>query len=70
MKRDRLIVENDAEKRAVDLQPAAAIVVNETQLSESVHEKAHPRTSGPDHFRQGLLTDLRNDDLRDPFLAK
>jgi hypothetical protein len=49
---------------------AATIVVNEAQFPEPVHKKTHPRTSGSYHFRQGLLADLRNDGLRNPFLAK
>src|SRR5271169_1052609 len=64
----RSIVQNDIEQRAVDLQ--AAIVVNETQFPESVHEKADPRTSGTDHSGQGLLTDLGDHVFRHTLLAK
>ena len=38
---EQLVVQDDIEQRAVDLQPA--VVVNEAQFSEPVHEKAHPR---------------------------
>jgi len=44
-----LVVEDDIQQRAVHLQPA--VVVNETQLPESVHEEADPRTSRTYHFR-------------------
>jgi hypothetical protein len=54
----------------VDLQPAPAIVVNEDQLSESIHEKADPPTSGADHLCKSLLADFWDDSLRDAFLAK
>ena len=45
---ETLIVQNHIEQRAVDLQ--TAVVVNETQFSESVHEKADSRTSGTNHL--------------------
>jgi hypothetical protein len=61
-------VENDIQKRAMDLQPA--VVVNKAQFSEPVHEEADPRAGCADHFRQHFLTDLGNDSLRYPFLAK
>jgi hypothetical protein len=64
----RLIVENNIQKRAVDLQPA--IVVDESQFPESVHEEADPRAGCADHFRQHLLTDLGNYTLGFAFLAK
>ena len=64
----RLIVQNYIEQRAVDLQPA--VVVNESQFPEPVHEEADPRAGGADHFRQRLLTDLGNYGLRFAFLAK
>jgi hypothetical protein len=63
-----LIVEHDVKQRAVDLQPA--IVVNEAQFSEPVHEKTDSRTSGADHLCQGLLTYLWNNALRHTVLAK
>jgi hypothetical protein len=55
-----LIVENNIEKRAVDLQP----------VPEAVHEKAHPRTSGSDHLSKALLADPPKLGLRSSFLAK
>jgi hypothetical protein len=35
-------VENDIQKRAMDLQLAAAVIVDEAKLPELVHEKIHP----------------------------
>jgi len=64
----RLVVENDVQKRAVDLQPA--VVVNESHFPEPVHEEADPRAGGADHFRQHRLTDLGNYRLGLAFLAK
>ena len=48
----------------------AAVVVNKAQFPEFVHEEAHARPCRSDHFRQRLLTDLRNDRLRLAFLAE
>src|ERR1022692_751277 len=63
---------NYTEQRTVDLQTTfrTAGVINEPQLSESVHEKAHPRTSSADHLGQTLLTDFRDDGLGHAFLAE
>ena len=44
-------------ERAVDLQ-STAVVVNEAQFSEPVHEKADPGAGRADHFRQCLLAYL------------
>src|ERR1039458_4869995 len=68
----KLVVQNHAEQRAVDLQPALrpAGVIDKTEFPEPVHEKAHPRASGPDHLGQTLLTDFGDHRLGDAFLAK
>src|SRR5271166_5502230 len=68
----RSIVQNYIEQRAVYLQGSlgTAGIVNEAQLPEPVHEKADPRTRGPNHFGQSLLTDLRHHGFRDPFFAE
>ena len=54
----------------MNLQPAPAIIVNEAQLSEPVHEKTDPRPGCTDHLCEGLLTDLRDYRLGHPFLAE
>jgi hypothetical protein len=64
----RLIVENQVQQGAVDLN--MAIVINKAQLPKFVHEKAHARSRRADHLRQRLLADFRNDWLRPTFLAK
>ena len=61
-------MQDDIQQRGVDLQPA--VVVNEPQFSEPVHEGADPRAGCADHFRQHFLTDLGNYALRFAFLAK
>jgi hypothetical protein len=47
-----------------------AVVVDEAQLAELVHEMAHARAGRSDHLSERLLTDLRNDGLWPPFLAE
>ncbi len=64
----RLIVENDAQQRAVD--DHIAVVLDEAQLPKLVHEKADTRPRGADQVRQRLLADFRNDRLRPAFLAE
>src|ERR1019366_10095820 len=54
----------------MNLQPTSAVIVDEAQFSEPVHEEADPRTGGADHSRQRLLTDLGNYQLGFAFLAK
>ena len=49
----RLVVEDNTQERIVDVKPA--IVPDETQLLEFVHEKIDPGTRRADHFRQDLL---------------
>src|SRR4029077_16018155 len=63
-----LMGEDDVEQRAVDLQPA--VVLDEAQLAELVHEEADPRAGGADHLRQRFLADLRDDGFRPPLLAE
>ena len=54
----KLVVENNAEKRTVDFK--LTVVANEAQLPEPVHEKADPRPGCTNHLCQSLLTDFGN----------
>jgi hypothetical protein len=54
-----LLVEHNVEERAVNFQ-TAAVVINETELSETIHKEVHSRSRGADHFCQGFLAYLRN----------
>jgi hypothetical protein len=47
-----------------------SVVADKPQLAKLVHEVANPGSRGPNHFRQGCLTDIRIDRLRTAFLAK
>jgi hypothetical protein len=47
-----------------------AAVVDETQLSESVHEEVNSRASGANHFCQSLLTYVRDHFLGSALLAE
>ena len=47
-----LVVQNDMEQRAVNLQPT--VVVDKSQFSEPVHEETNPRAGGADHFPSTL----------------
>ena len=51
-----LIVENDVEKRTVNLQFIASVIINESQFSELVHEEANTRASSAYHLCKGFLT--------------
>jgi hypothetical protein len=63
-------VENDVEKRTVNLQFIASVIINEPQFPEPVHEKANPRPGCAYHFRERFLTHLGDDSLGLTFLAK
>jgi hypothetical protein len=64
----RLIVQHDAQQRAVDFH--GAVVLDEAQFSKFVHELADTGSRRSDHLRERLLTDFRNDRLGLSFLAK
>ena len=53
-----LVVENDIQEGAVHVQPA--VVVNEAQFAEFIHEAAHAEVCGADHHGKRFLTDLRD----------
>src|SRR5271167_1438480 len=63
----KLIVEDDAEERGIDLQ--AAIVFDEAELAEFVHEEIDAGARGADHFRERFLGDFGQDSLRFVFGA-
>jgi hypothetical protein len=54
----------------MNLQPAPAIIVNEAQLSEPIHEKTDPRPGSAYHVCEGLLIDLGDYSLGHAFLAE
>jgi hydroxyethylthiazole kinase-like uncharacterized protein yjeF len=62
------IVENGVQKRVVDLD--LAVVTDEAELTEFVHEVAHAGSGGADHLRQCFLADLDLDRLQAAFLAE
>ena len=47
-----------------------AIVIDESQLAKSVHEKTHARPRGADHLRQRFLADFRQDRFWHAFFAE
>jgi hypothetical protein len=61
------VVQDHTEEGIVDLK--SAIVSNEAQFPEFVHEKIDPRARGANHFRQHLLRYFGKHLLRLGFLA-
>jgi hypothetical protein len=61
-------VQNDIQQRAMDFQPA--VVVNESQFSEAVHEETDSRAGCAYHLGQGLLTDRGDYAMGDPVLTE
>ena len=70
MRDEVLVVYNNAEKRAMNLEIAAAMIVNEPQFPKSVHEKAHPRARRAYHLCDSFLTDIGDWSLMHAFLAE
>ena len=48
----------------------STIVMNEAQLSESVHEEIHSRACGADHFGESLLAYVRHHRFRPAFFSE
>lgn len=67
-KRSPSIVQNHVEQRTMHFH--GAVVLDESQLSEPVHEEVDARAGGTHHFRQGFLRDVGDDGLRLSFFAK
>ena len=65
--RGGLVVQDDAEERAVDFKTVG--IVNEAEFLEFVHEEIHAGTRCADHFRQSFLRNFGKDLLRLIFLA-
>ena len=61
-------MQNDAQKRTVDLQ--RPVVFDEAKLPELVHEEADARPRRPNHLGKRLLTDPCGNGLRLPLLAE
>ena len=53
LSKDRLVVKDDTQQRAVHLEPA--VVFDQPELAELVHEEVHPGARGAHHFRERLL---------------
>ena len=52
------------------MNPNLAVIFDETQLSEAIHKKTHPRSGRANHLSQHLLADLRNHRLGFALLAE
>jgi hypothetical protein len=61
------VVQDDSQEGIVDLK--RAIVTNEAQFPEFIHEKIDPRARRADHFRQHLLRYFWEQSLRVFLLA-
>jgi hypothetical protein len=49
----RLLMQDNTQERTVDMQPA--VVLNEAQFLEFIHEEVDPRTRCSNHFGQDFL---------------
>src|SRR5258708_4690780 len=61
------VVQHDAQERSIDFN--SAVVLDETQLPEFVHEQIDACARGADHLRQRLLRNLWKHSLRLVLLA-
>ena len=64
----QLLVQNNTKERRIHVQ--SAVVFDEAQLSEPVHEEIHSCAGGTNHFRQHLLTYLWNDGFKRVFFSE
>ena len=62
-------MKHDIQQRTVDFE-SPAVVVDEAEFTELIHEKADSGTSGTHHFCQGFLANLGKDLLRFAVLSK
>jgi hypothetical protein len=56
-----LVMQDDVEKRAVDVQ--FTVVLNKAESPELIQKETQARTRRPDHFGERFLTNLRDDGL-------
>jgi hypothetical protein len=61
-------VQNQIQQGPVDFN--VAVIGNESELAEFVHEKTDARARGADHLRQRLLADFRQDRFGIALLAE
>ena len=62
-----LVVKDDVQERAIDLQPA--VVFDKSEPFELIHEDVHATSICSDDLRECLLRYLGNDFLRSPLFA-
>jgi len=60
-------MKDEVQQRLMNLN--MAVIADEPQLPEAVHEKADARTDGSYHLSQGLLADLSEDRFRLALIA-
>src|SRR5512147_3150490 len=64
----RSVVNNDVQERGMNLQ--SAVVLDEAELAELVHEEVDARARRPDARREDILVDDRNDGFQLSLLAE
>ena len=64
----KLIVQNDIQQRLIDVNPT--VVLDEPELTKSIHEKANSGAGSPDHVCQCLLRYLGDKQMRLSRLAE
>ena len=65
-----LVVEHDIQQRTVNQQTITAVIVDESQFPESVHEKVNPPAGRSHHLGESLLTDFGDRNFLLPLLAE